>query len=196
MVYVLCMLVGVSGVICCVYVCICLCVGHGWEYEQSFRVPAGTCAYSGCVACAPTCLTQLPSLLLPLLAITPACRCHFHLKLRQVMDFLGSAAFSQAVQALDVATGALVCLKIIKNNKVRSVAASQFCVGRWACAFVYSKCLPACACVRNVALTCFACSLHTSHPPQSSHLPHDIHHPPATDTTNIIRTTLTSPLMR
>lgn len=35
------------------------------------------------------------------------------------MDFLGSAAFSQAVQALDVATGALVCLKIIKNNKVR-----------------------------------------------------------------------------
>ncbi|KAF8057645.1 FUM1 [Scenedesmus sp. PABB004] len=35
----------------------------------------------------------------------------------QVMDFLGSAAFSQAVQALDTATGALVCLKIIKNNK-------------------------------------------------------------------------------
>lgn len=35
----------------------------------------------------------------------------------QVMDFLGSAAFSQAVQALDVATGGLVCLKIIKNNK-------------------------------------------------------------------------------
>lgn len=33
------------------------------------------------------------------------------------MDFLGSAAFSQAVQALDTATGALVCLKIIKNNK-------------------------------------------------------------------------------
>jgi hypothetical protein len=36
----------------------------------------------------------------------------------QVMDFLGSAAFSQAVQALDTATGTLVCLKIIKNNKV------------------------------------------------------------------------------
>lgn len=35
----------------------------------------------------------------------------------QVMDFLGSAAFSQAVQALDIASGALVCLKIIKNNK-------------------------------------------------------------------------------
>lgn len=33
------------------------------------------------------------------------------------MDFLGSAAFSQAVQALDVASGSLVCLKIIKNNK-------------------------------------------------------------------------------
>ncbi|GLC52975.1 hypothetical protein PLESTB_000694600 [Pleodorina starrii] len=35
----------------------------------------------------------------------------------QVMDFLGSAAFSRAVQALDVKTGQLVCLKIIKNNK-------------------------------------------------------------------------------
>eukprot|EP00195_Chlamydomonas_chlamydogama_P014734 CAMPEP_0202902904 /NCGR_PEP_ID=MMETSP1392-20130828/18762_1 /ASSEMBLY_ACC=CAM_ASM_000868 /TAXON_ID=225041 /ORGANISM="Chlamydomonas chlamydogama, Strain SAG 11-48b" /LENGTH=1064 /DNA_ID=CAMNT_0049589765 /DNA_START=132 /DNA_END=3326 /DNA_ORIENTATION=- len=35
----------------------------------------------------------------------------------QVMDFLGSAAFSRAVQALDVKTGTLVCLKIIKNNK-------------------------------------------------------------------------------
>eukprot|EP00798_Chlamydomonas_sp_ICE-L_P020443 gene20443-27232_t len=35
----------------------------------------------------------------------------------QVVDFLGSAAFSRAVQALDVKTGTLVCLKIIKNNK-------------------------------------------------------------------------------
>ena len=35
----------------------------------------------------------------------------------QVMDFLGSAAFSRAVQALDVKTRRLVCLKIIKNNK-------------------------------------------------------------------------------
>lgn len=35
----------------------------------------------------------------------------------QVTDFLGSAAFSQAVQALDIASGGLVCLKIIKNNK-------------------------------------------------------------------------------
>lgn len=35
----------------------------------------------------------------------------------QVMDFLGSAAFSRAVQALDLKTGSLVCLKIIKNNK-------------------------------------------------------------------------------
>eukprot|EP00891_Asterochloris_glomerata_P002378 jgi/Astpho2/2378/Aster-05636 len=33
------------------------------------------------------------------------------------MDFLGSAAFSKAVQALDTKTGMLVCLKIIKNNK-------------------------------------------------------------------------------
>lgn len=30
------------------------------------------------------------------------------------MDFLGSAAFSKAVQALDIKTGMLVCLKIIK----------------------------------------------------------------------------------
>eukprot|EP00955_Chlamydomonas_euryale_P010824 116918-Chlamydomonas_euryale.AAC.1 len=36
----------------------------------------------------------------------------------QVMDFLGSAAFSRAVQALDVRTNTLVCLKIVKNNKV------------------------------------------------------------------------------
>jgi hypothetical protein len=36
---------------------------------------------------------------------------------RQVMDFLGAAAFSKAVQALDVKAGLLVCLKIIKNNK-------------------------------------------------------------------------------
>ncbi|GIL55001.1 hypothetical protein Vafri_10672 [Volvox africanus] len=35
----------------------------------------------------------------------------------QVMDLLGSAAFSRAVQALDIKTGQLVCLKIIKNNK-------------------------------------------------------------------------------
>jgi hypothetical protein len=34
----------------------------------------------------------------------------------QVMDFLGSAAFSRAVQALDVKTGMLVCLKIIKAS--------------------------------------------------------------------------------
>lgn len=30
----------------------------------------------------------------------------------QVMDFLGSAAFSRAVQALDVRTNTLVCLKV------------------------------------------------------------------------------------
>jgi hypothetical protein len=31
-----------------------------------------------------------------------------------VVDFLGQAAFSRAVQALDIKTGNLVCLKIIK----------------------------------------------------------------------------------
>ncbi|KAL4445000.1 hypothetical protein ABPG77_004050 [Micractinium sp. CCAP 211/92] len=35
----------------------------------------------------------------------------------QIVDLLGQAAFSRAVQALDLKTGALVCLKIIKNNK-------------------------------------------------------------------------------
>ena len=32
----------------------------------------------------------------------------------QIVDLLGQAAFSRAVQALDLKTGALVCLKIIK----------------------------------------------------------------------------------
>lgn len=35
----------------------------------------------------------------------------------KVLDLLGQAAFSRAVQAIDISTGALVCLKIIKNNK-------------------------------------------------------------------------------
>ena len=40
--------------------------------------------------------------------------CQFVQNVLQVMDFLGSAAFSKAVQALDTKTGMLVCLKIIK----------------------------------------------------------------------------------
>ena len=35
----------------------------------------------------------------------------------QVVDYLGHAAFSRAVQALDTKTNRYVCLKIIKNNK-------------------------------------------------------------------------------
>eukprot|EP00898_Chlorokybus_atmophyticus_P005989 jgi/Chlat1/6391/Chrsp44S05846 len=35
----------------------------------------------------------------------------------QVLEFLGAAAFSKAVQALDLRTGIQVCMKIIKNNK-------------------------------------------------------------------------------
>ena len=35
----------------------------------------------------------------------------------QITEYLGSAAFSRAVQAHDLQTGALVCLKIIKNSK-------------------------------------------------------------------------------
>ena len=34
-----------------------------------------------------------------------------------VVDVLGSAAFSQAVQAMDLQTGQMICLKVIKNNK-------------------------------------------------------------------------------
>ncbi len=39
----------------------------------------------------------------------------------QVVDFLGSAAFSRAVQALDVKTNMLVCLKIIKVRVAKGV---------------------------------------------------------------------------
>lgn len=35
----------------------------------------------------------------------------------QVKEYLGSAAFSKAVQCLDLHTGEMVCIKIIKNNK-------------------------------------------------------------------------------
>ena len=35
----------------------------------------------------------------------------------QVIDKLGSAAFSTAIQTLDLQNGTMVCMKIIKNNK-------------------------------------------------------------------------------
>ena len=35
----------------------------------------------------------------------------------QIVDLLGQAAFCRAVQALDLKTGSLVCLKVVKNNK-------------------------------------------------------------------------------
>ena len=35
----------------------------------------------------------------------------------QVIEYLGSAAFSKAIQCLDIYTGQMVCLKIIENNK-------------------------------------------------------------------------------
>lgn len=35
----------------------------------------------------------------------------------QILEYIGSAAFSKAVQCLDMSTGELVCIKIIKNNK-------------------------------------------------------------------------------
>jgi hypothetical protein len=43
------------------------------------------------------------------------------------MDFLGSAAFSRAVQALDTKTGMLVCLKIIKVWMRWSLQQSHIC---------------------------------------------------------------------
>ena len=36
---------------------------------------------------------------------------------RQVKEYVGSAAFSKAVQCLDLHSGEMVCVKIIKNNK-------------------------------------------------------------------------------
>jgi len=33
------------------------------------------------------------------------------------LEFLGSAAFSKAVQCVDLKTGKYVCVKIIENNK-------------------------------------------------------------------------------
>jgi hypothetical protein len=38
----------------------------------------------------------------------------------QVMEHLGAAAFSRAVQARDLRTGALVCLKVVKVAGVLS----------------------------------------------------------------------------
>merc|ERR1711972_82422 len=35
----------------------------------------------------------------------------------QILEYLGSAAFSRAVQCLDLATNRMVCMKIIKNDK-------------------------------------------------------------------------------
>lgn len=35
----------------------------------------------------------------------------------QILEYLGSAAFSKAVQCVDLKTNELVCIKIIKNNK-------------------------------------------------------------------------------
>jgi hypothetical protein len=43
----------------------------------------------------------------------------------QVMDFLGAAAFSRAVQALDVKTNTLVCLKIVKVNVMKVFPSRQ-----------------------------------------------------------------------
>ncbi len=36
----------------------------------------------------------------------------------QILEFLGAAAFSKAVQCVDLTDGSYVCIKIIKNNKV------------------------------------------------------------------------------
>ncbi len=41
----------------------------------------------------------------------------------QILEFLGAAAFSKAVQCVDLTDGSYVCIKIIKNNKVRATSA-------------------------------------------------------------------------
>jgi hypothetical protein len=91
--------------------CAVLCCGVVW---------CGTwgCATHSCMcAVVPSCEAALIHFTPPLPPTHTHARAHTHLR-PQVTDFLGSAAFSQAVQALDTATGGLVCLKIIKNNKV------------------------------------------------------------------------------
>lgn len=35
----------------------------------------------------------------------------------QILEYLGSAAFSKAIQCLDLVTGQMVCMKVIENNK-------------------------------------------------------------------------------
>jgi hypothetical protein len=35
----------------------------------------------------------------------------------QILEYLGSAAFSKAIQCLDLTTGQFVCMKVIENNK-------------------------------------------------------------------------------
>ena len=48
------------------------------------------------------------------------CSADSELACLQVVDFLGSAAFSKAVQAIDLKTGGLVCLKIVKVHNITS----------------------------------------------------------------------------
>ncbi len=43
----------------------------------------------------------------------------------QILEFLGAAAFSKAVQCVDLTDGSYVCIKIIKNNKVHPLLNSQ-----------------------------------------------------------------------
>jgi len=35
----------------------------------------------------------------------------------QVMEYLGSAAFSKAIQCMDLVTNKIMCMKVIENNK-------------------------------------------------------------------------------
>ncbi len=60
---------------------------------------ASDCPVSRC------CLNQKPETLNP------------KLSRYQIVEFLGAAAFSKAVQCIDLTDGSYVCVKIIKNNK-------------------------------------------------------------------------------
>ena len=70
----------------------------------------------------------------------------------QVLEYLGSAAFSRAIQCYDLATGKYVCIKIIKNNKdffdqsLDEIKLLQYVIVRAQCCIVLSctHCLFAC----------------------------------------------------
>eukprot|EP00913_Durusdinium_trenchii_P012260 g11512.t1 len=58
----------------------------------------------------------------------------------QVLEYLGSAAFSRAVQCLDLETNRMVCMKIINNNKDPPGHHGVRLPGHWACRVHLTPC--------------------------------------------------------